>query len=64
MSWEQLAAKRVKHLNGQSQPYFSAAEIQAGMQLANTRRQSGEGKREGEARPSATTPSSVSSKAK
>ena len=50
MSWEELAAKRIRHLNGESRPYFSPAEIQAGMQIANQRRQSGEGKREGEAR--------------
>jgi hypothetical protein len=36
MSWEVLTAKRLKHANGTSQPYFSQEEIQAGMQLANT----------------------------
>ncbi len=64
MSWEQLAAKRVKHLNGQSQPYFSAAEIQAGMQLANSAVRAAKEKEKEKPAPSATTPSSVSSKAK
>jgi hypothetical protein len=34
MSWEQLAAKRLKFANGTSQPYFSPQEIRAGMQAA------------------------------
>jgi hypothetical protein len=33
MSWQQLAAKRVKHANGTSEPYFSPLEIKAGMQV-------------------------------
>jgi hypothetical protein len=33
MSFEQLAAKQVKHLGGTSTPYFSLAEIRAAMQL-------------------------------
>lgn len=36
MSWQELAGKRVRRLNGMSQPYFNAAEIQAGMQIAST----------------------------
>jgi hypothetical protein len=34
MSWEQLASKRVHHLLGEDEPWFSPAEIQAAMQLA------------------------------
>jgi hypothetical protein len=34
MTWEELAAKRLKHANGTSEPYFSPLEIQAGMQVA------------------------------
>ena len=34
LSWEQLAAKRIKHLNGTSERWFSPQEIRAGMQLA------------------------------
>ncbi len=36
MSWQELAAKRMKHANGTSEPYFSPIEIQAGMQVAAT----------------------------
>jgi hypothetical protein len=32
MSWEQLAAKRIKHANGTSEPYFTPQEIRAAMQ--------------------------------
>jgi len=35
MSWRELAAKRLRHANGMSQPYFSRNEIQIGMQLAS-----------------------------
>jgi hypothetical protein len=34
MSWEQLAAKQYHYADGRTSPYFSAAEIQAGMQIA------------------------------
>jgi hypothetical protein len=34
LSWQELAAKRLRHANGTSEPYFSAQEIQAGMQIA------------------------------
>ena len=66
MSWEQLAAKRVKHLTGPSQPYFTAAEIQGGMQLADSavRAAKENEKTKEKSAPSAATPSSVSSKAK
>ncbi len=33
MSWQELAAKRIEHLNGTSEPYFSAAEINAAMTI-------------------------------
>ncbi len=36
MSWEELAAKRLRFANGTSQPYFSQEEIQTGMKLAFT----------------------------
>jgi hypothetical protein len=34
MSWQELAAKQLRFANGRRAPYFSAAEIQAGMQVA------------------------------
>lgn len=34
MSWQELAAKRLKHANGTSEPYFSQQEIQTGMKVA------------------------------
>ena len=34
MSWEQLAAKRLRFANGTSRPYFSQEEIRGGMQVA------------------------------
>jgi uncharacterized membrane protein YgcG len=36
MTWEQLAAKRIRHANGTSEPYFSQNELQNGKQLAFT----------------------------
>jgi hypothetical protein len=36
LSWQELAAKRIKHLNGTSEPWFSPREIHAGMQFAQT----------------------------
>ncbi len=36
MTFEQLAAKRIKFADGTSQPYFSPQEIQAGMQISAT----------------------------
>jgi hypothetical protein len=35
LTWQQLASKRVKHLNGTSEPWFSPQEIAAGMQFAH-----------------------------
>ena len=34
MSWEQLAAKRLRFANGTSRPYFTQEELQGGMQVA------------------------------
>ena len=34
MSWQEIAAKRIRHANGLSKPYFTPAELQAGMQIA------------------------------
>ena len=35
MSWEQLAAKRIEHLDGVSESYFTADEIRAAMQISD-----------------------------
>jgi len=65
MSWQELAAKRLRHANGTSQPYFSPAEIQAGMQIANSAIHAAKEKeKEKKPAPSTTTPSSISSKGK
>ena len=34
MSWPQLIAKRLRHANGASRPYFSPIEIRQAMQIA------------------------------
>jgi hypothetical protein len=34
MSWQQLASKQIKHLNGWREPYFSPIEISRAMQIA------------------------------
>lgn len=36
MSWQELAAKRLRHANGTSQPYFTAEEMQGGMKIVAT----------------------------
>jgi hypothetical protein len=36
MSWEELAAKRIVHLNGTSEMWFNPQEIKAGMEIART----------------------------
>jgi hypothetical protein len=60
MSWQELAAKRLRHANGTSQPYFSAAEIQAGMQIASTAIHAAKEKEQQKpATPSTTDPSSL-----
>jgi hypothetical protein len=59
MSWEQLAGKQIKHLNGPSQPYFSPAEIQVGMQVANTAVRAAKEQEKDKPAPSSTTPSSI-----
>ena len=35
MSWQELAAKRLRFANGTSQPYFRPQEIQSGMNVAS-----------------------------
>jgi hypothetical protein len=35
MSWEKLAAKRIEHADGSTEPYFTDEELRAGMALAN-----------------------------
>ena len=64
MSWEELAAKRIRHLNGESRPYFTPAEIQAGMQIATDAIRAVKEKEKDKPAKSSTTPSSISSKAK
>ena len=61
MTWQQLAAKRLRHANGTSQPYFSQAEIQAGMQIAATAVAAA--KEREQQTPPTTSPSSVKSTA-
>ena len=34
MSWQELAAKRIPHLNRPSEPYFSRSELEAAMRVA------------------------------
>ncbi len=36
MTWEQLAAKRIEHINPPSEPYFTAEQIAAAKELAKT----------------------------
>ncbi|MBN1910550.1 MAG: hypothetical protein JW818_12470 [Pirellulales bacterium] len=35
MSWQELAAKQIRHITGMTQPYFNPMEIRAAMQIAN-----------------------------
>jgi hypothetical protein len=35
MSWEELAGKKIHHLQGADEPYFSRAELQLALQVAN-----------------------------
>jgi hypothetical protein len=35
MTWEQLAAKRIRHANGTMEPYFTQEELTAAAQLAS-----------------------------
>ncbi len=35
MSWDDLSAKRVEHLSGESEPYFSAEQMQQGLAVSN-----------------------------
>jgi hypothetical protein len=62
MSWEQLAAKQVHRLGSPSQPYFSPAEIQAGMQIAAAAVSTAKEKEKAKPALPPTTPSSISSK--
>ena len=45
MSWQELAAKRLRSANGTSRPYFTPAEIQNGMRIAVTARDVAEKRR-------------------
>jgi hypothetical protein len=35
MTWQQIAAERVRHLNGTSEPFFTPAQINTAMQIAS-----------------------------
>jgi hypothetical protein len=59
MSWEELGNKQVHRLNGPNQPYFSQAEIQAGMQIANSAVHAA--KESQKAAPETKTPQSMTS---
>jgi hypothetical protein len=61
MTWQELANKQVRHTNSASHPYFSPAEIQAGMQIASTAVRVAKEQEKEKAAPSATTPSSLNS---
>jgi hypothetical protein len=56
MTWEQLAAKRLHHAGGASQPYFTQAEIQAGMQAATAAERTAKEQQEQQKSPSRTSP--------
>ena len=55
MSWQELTAKQIHHLNGPNQPYFSQTEIQAGMQVADTAVRTAEDQKKQEKSSSAST---------
>ncbi len=54
MTWQEQAAKRIHHADGRSEPYFSTAEIQAGMQIAATAVKAAEERKKKEAGPSSS----------
>ena len=45
MSWQELAAKQLRHANGTRSPYFKPQEIKAGMQMALAAKKRAEEKR-------------------
>jgi hypothetical protein len=57
MSWEELAGKQIRHINGIITPYFTVAEIQAAMQASDI------AVRAAAEKPSSSTPSTGSSAA-
>ncbi len=59
MTWEQLAAKRIHHAGGMSQPYFSPAEIQAAMRAAAAAERAAKEQQEQKS-PSRTSPTKSS----
>ncbi|MGA2622092.1 MAG: hypothetical protein ABSF26_31250 [Thermoguttaceae bacterium] len=56
MSWDQLAAKQVRHVGGAVTPYFNLAEIRTAMQASNVALQTAQ-----ERKPSSTSPGSAGS---
>ena len=55
MTWEQLAAKRLHHAGGMSQPYFSPAEIEAAIRAATAAERTAKEQQEQKS-PSRTSP--------
>jgi len=55
MTWQELAAKRIEHANGTSEPYFAAAEIQVGMRLSQMASVLAEKKRQASEKSESTT---------
>jgi hypothetical protein len=35
MTWDQLAAKQIEHLNGQNEPYFSSEQLRGAASLVD-----------------------------
>jgi hypothetical protein len=58
ISWQDLAAKQLRHADGTSQPYFSPLEIRAGMQLGAVATRMAEQRKQQQATPSSSTPTS------
>ncbi|MCE5269207.1 MAG: hypothetical protein LLG00_15125 [Planctomycetaceae bacterium] len=65
MTWQELAAKRIRHANGRTEPYFTQAEIQAAMQIAATAsRTAGERKKTESDSETSTSGKSISESSK
>ena len=58
MSWEQLAAKTLKHIGQDPQPYFSQQELRAAMQLVEAAKTIAEEKQKQSPKPSSQTTAS------
>ena len=64
MSWQELAAKRIRAPTAPSQPYFTSAEIQAAMQIASTAVRTAKEAEQAKDAEKPVTPSSITSPAK